>query len=72
MPSKMALVDFNKCKPDRCDKKNGICSAARACPRKLLKQEAPHEPPMTNPSICQACADCIRACPLKAIKIVTI
>ena len=69
MPGKIALVDFNKCKPDKCDKK-GICAAVKACPRKLLKQEAPHEPPMTDPSICQGCGDCVRVCPLKAIKIV--
>ena len=72
MPSKMALVDFEKCKPETCDKENGICAAAKACPRKLLQQECPNQPPMTNPSIYQACSDCVRACPLKAIKIVTI
>ena len=47
-----------------------ICVAALACPRKLLKQEQPGEIPMTDPSICQGCADCARACPLKAIQIV--
>jgi NAD-dependent dihydropyrimidine dehydrogenase PreA subunit len=70
MPSKMALVDFNKCHPESCDK--GICAAAKACPRKLMKQEKPNQPPMTDPSACQACADCVRACLKKAIKIVTI
>lgn len=70
MPSKMALVDFNKCNPKLCN--NGVCTAAEACPRKLLKQEKPNEPPMTDPSACRACADCVRACPRKAIKIVTI
>ncbi|HEX9896415.1 MAG TPA: hypothetical protein VGA85_01970 [Dehalococcoidales bacterium] len=40
MPSKMALVDFNKCHPELCDK--GICAAAEACPRKLMKQEKPN------------------------------
>ena len=72
MPSKMVAVDFDKCKPDRCDKNSSTCAAAKACPRKLLTQEAPHETPMTNPSVCKACADCVRACPLKAIKIITI
>jgi hypothetical protein len=56
MPSKMALVDFNKCHPELCDK--GICAAAEACSRKLMKQEKPNQPPW--------------ACPKKAIKIVTI
>ena len=68
MTSKMALVDFPKCHPEECG--DGICVAVLACPRKLLKQEQPGEIPMTDPSICQGCADCARACPLKAIQIV--
>jgi translation initiation factor RLI1 len=67
MPGKIALVDYNKCLPDKCD--NGICAAALACSHKLLKQEAPYEIPMTAPSVCQGCGDCVRACHLKAIKI---
>ena len=67
MPSKVALVIFNKCQPEECEE--GICTAALACPRKLLKQEVPYEIPMPEPSICQGCGDCVRACPLKAIKI---
>ena len=69
MGSKMALVDFHKCKPKKCNQ--GICLAAEACSHKLLKQEAPNKPPMTNPAICRGCADCVRACPLKAIKVVS-
>ena len=67
MPSKMALVDFNKCKPEECEE--GICVAALACEKKLLTQEAPYEIPMTNPFLCRGCADCVRACPEKAIQI---
>jgi NAD-dependent dihydropyrimidine dehydrogenase PreA subunit len=70
MPSKMALVDFNKCDPEFCA--GGKCLAVKACPRKLLKQEKPSQPPMTDPMACRACADCVRACPKKAIKIITI
>jgi translation initiation factor RLI1 len=66
MPSKVALVNYNKCRPDQCD--DGICKAALACKQKLLKQEKANEPPM-NPFICRACGDCIRACPLDAIEI---
>ena len=69
MSGKMALVDFDKCRPEKCN--GGLCAAAAACPRKLLKQEAPNEIPMTNPSLCRGCGDCARACPAKAIKIVT-
>ena len=68
MPSKIALVDFEKCDPEQC--KQGICLAAKACKRKLLIQEAPGEIPMVNPALCRACADCVRACPRQAIKIV--
>jgi heterodisulfide reductase subunit A len=69
MSGKMALVAFDKCQPEKCN--GGICAAAKACPRKLLKHEAPNEIPMTNPSLCRGCGDCARACPAKAIKIIT-
>jgi translation initiation factor RLI1 len=67
LPGKMALIDYKKCHPEKCD--NGICSAALACSHKLLKQEALNEIPMTDPFLCQGCGDCVRACPLKAIEI---
>ena len=70
MPTKMALVDYKKCHPEKCD--SGVCAAALACPHELLRQiEGPYEVPMTHPSLCQGCGDCVRACPLKAIQIVT-
>jgi len=68
MPGKMALIQFDKCHPEMCE--NGICIAIKACPRKLLKQEAPNEIPMTDPVICRGCGDRARVCPAKAIKIV--
>ncbi len=67
MPDKIALIDFGKCHPEKCDK--GICAAALACSHRLLRQEAPCEIPMPDPSLCRGCADCVRACPQKAIKI---
>ena len=69
MPNKMALVHYDKCDPEKCD--GGLCAAALACSHKLLRQEAPHQISMPNPSLCQGCGDCFRACPLKAIEIVT-
>jgi translation initiation factor RLI1 len=68
MPGKTALVNYNKCHPEECE--HGICAAAVACSRKLLTQEAPYETPMTDPSPCKGCGDCILACPLKAIEII--
>jgi translation initiation factor RLI1 len=67
MPSKVALVQYDKCHPESCA--DGVCAAAAACTHKLLKQEAPHEIPMPHPSLCRGCADCVRACPLGAIRI---
>ncbi len=67
MPSKVALVNFNKCRPETCE--SGICKAAQACRYKLLKQEKPSEVPEADPFICRGCGDCVRACPLKAIDI---
>lgn len=70
MPNKIALIVFDKCKPEKCEK--GICAAAQACQRKLLQQEAPYEIPVPNPSLCRGCSDCVRACPQKAIIITTV
>ena len=66
MPSKVALVDYNKCHPDTCGA--GICGAAQACRYKALKQEKAHDPPM-SPFTCRGCGDCARACPQNAIEI---
>ena len=68
MPKKVALVDFEKCRPDKCDK--GICAAVQVCTHKLVKQEVPDDMPMFHPSTCKGCGECVRACPLKAIQIV--
>jgi translation initiation factor RLI1 len=65
MARKMALVDYNRCQPEKCE--NGICAAAKACPLKLLQQEVPYDIPMADPFSCRACGDCTRACPAKAI-----
>jgi translation initiation factor RLI1 len=65
MAGKIALVDYNKCCPDQCE--NGVCRAVKACPFKLIKQEAPHEIPMTAPFSCKGCGLCATACYSKAI-----
>lgn len=65
MSPKMALVIYDKCRPEKC----GVCAAAKACERHLIKQEAPNEIPMTNPVLCRGCGDCVQACPNGAIQI---
>jgi len=67
---KAALVDYNRCQPGNCV--NGVCVAAAACTRKLLRQEIPYERPMPDPFLCLGCADCVRACLLNAVKITRI
>jgi len=69
MGRKMALVDYARCHPEACD--GGVCRAAQACTLKLLQQEAPYLIPMADPFSCRACGDCVRACPLQAVKLVT-
>jgi translation initiation factor RLI1 len=69
MLRKMALLDFNKCRPGACP--GGVCAAAEVCPSRLLKQEAPYSMPETEPSACRACGECVRACPQKALQIIS-
>jgi heterodisulfide reductase subunit A-like polyferredoxin len=69
MPRKMALLDYSKCIPGGCSE--GVCVAALACPSRLLHQEAPYSIPMPEPSACRACGECVRACPQKAIQLVS-
>jgi len=66
MPKPVAVVDYRKCHPERCDR--GICLTVLACPNKVLKQEAPYEMPDPNPTMCVGCGLCVQACPLKAIR----
>jgi len=67
MPQKVAVVDYTKCAPEKCDQ--GVCVAARECEHRSLKQGSPYEMPEINPSKwCHGCAKCVQACPLKAIK----
>ena len=67
MPGNRALVNFNRCRPEMCEK--GICKAVQACRYKLLIQEKSHDVPLSDPFICRGCGDCVRVCPLKAIEI---
>jgi heterodisulfide reductase subunit A-like polyferredoxin len=66
---KQALLDYYKCRPGSCN--GGVCAAAQACPSGLLRQETPYTVPEPEPSACRACGDCTRACPEKAIRLVS-
>jgi translation initiation factor RLI1 len=68
MPSKVALVIYDKCRPELCP--GGVCQAAAACRKRVLVQEKVGEPPVPSPSVCASCSDCVRACPAGAINIV--
>jgi translation initiation factor RLI1 len=64
MPKPIATIQWDKCHPDQHDE--GKCPASEACPRKVLKQEAPGEPPMPL-GLCRGCGACLAACPFQAI-----
>jgi translation initiation factor RLI1 len=66
MPSKIAIVNYNKCDPKEC--KDGICKAVSACSKKVIKQEEPYEAPFINPSLCTGCYECLTSCHRGAIE----
>ena len=67
MPKKTVMVDYNKCEPEKCG--DGTCLAVAECEFGSLTQECPHETPEINPAKwCHSCAKCVKACPLKAIR----
>jgi len=68
MQKKLALVLFNKCKPELCDPETGLCPAVASCKKDILLQEDPFDEPMLFPSsMCVGCGDCVKSCPLAAI-----
>lgn len=66
MPKRVAYLDYEKCRPEMCQQ--GVCVAAKACEKKLFRQEQPCEVPMVDSSRCLGCSECILACPLNAIR----
>ena len=69
MPKKMPAVDYHVCRPEACD--NGVCAAACECEYGSLVQAGPFEMPDINPAKwCHSCAKCVKACPLKAIRMI--
>ena len=69
MRKRFAMIDYEKCSPEDCNPGPGVCLALKACKRDILQQEAAHETPMVVfMDMCQGCSDCVRACPLGAIR----
>ena len=67
MAKQQAVVDFKRCDPSQCSP-DGRCPARRECEKRVLKQDAPGEPPyLFGP--CVACGTCVTACPLAAISL---
>ena len=63
-----AMVDYDLCRPEKCNPGEGICASSKACAHKVIKQiDGRFEPPMVFQDICMGCWDCIAACPLDAI-----
>ena len=48
MPKRVAMVDCERCHPERCD--HGICLAALECEYGNLIQESAYEAPEINPA----------------------
>ena len=62
-----AMIDYNKCHPEGCDK--GVCSAADKCPVGILKQNTPWEEPYILQDCCVGCGKCFIACLFKSIRL---
>lgn len=66
MPKQTAAVDYQRCEPDHCPE--GRCVAASVCEKKILIQFSAYEMPEMKPGLCLGCSDCVKACPLGAIR----
>ena len=66
MPDKSVIINYDLCDFRQCI--DGVCKAKSVCEKKVLKQEAPFEPPYVNTGLCAGCNKCISECPSKAIE----
>ncbi len=67
MPKRIAVIDYSKCHPDKCD--HGVCAAAMQCEYGNLVQSDIYGEPEVNPAKwCRGCTKCVQACPFKAIR----
>ena len=52
---RIAMVDFNKCKPEECSG-DGTCIVLDVCPKDgVIVQLDKNDPPVINPDMCQGC-----------------
>jgi len=69
VPKQVPIIDHGQCQPEKYDPGGGVCAAAEACTHGVLIQEDPFDPPLTLfLSMCVSCGDCVKACPLNAIR----
>ena len=65
---KYAIVDSERCNPERCRLNGGSCIAVHACTHNIMEQESPYDVPVLwSTNACVGCGDCVSACPLDAI-----
>jgi len=68
MPKQVPLLDYRRCKPEKCDPGGGVCAAAKACTHGIMIQEDTFDPPLILfLSMCVGCGHCVEACPRNAI-----
>ncbi len=66
MPDKSIIINYKLCDFKQCI--DGICRAKSECEKKVLKQEAPFEPPYVITSLCSGCNKCIAECHSNALE----
>lgn len=67
-PKLKVAIDYEKCRPEKCDHGTGVCPAVMECPLKLWKQEEPYDSPYLTTGFCKECGKCVESCPLDAMR----
>ena len=66
----IALMDYRICNPNECNPDEGTCAAVEACSKGVIEQiDGTFEAPIVDQDMCLGCGDCVKACPLDAMKI---
>ncbi len=68
--SKYLKINYDACRPYKCDSNRGLCKAVSACPHDILIQEEPGDPPMLlSAKMCVGCGDCVAKCPFDVLEV---